>query len=528
MESSLVQSIQTTIEPYIKPREEAAYIRRVLALHLAKCLGESGLPLTSLALAEATRTRQVPLDSRGLLREYLIALNANVRARTDHEKIRSENVDKIRSAPGGKEAAVDHVGEHIALVKLQQKQERLLVIQKYLDQLFKQPAASQGFLALEEVFQGSSHLPEVPREVVNSFTIQATAPKMDLKNLANQLEKVALRAKLLLKREEQLLEEVKARSESVARSISDGAKLHALNTTRNELINWIESELGKASGDAAGLSEEDPEDGGGKVARSRLSSLKSTRKDMANNLNEVKDKYAKYVEARKALLLSVKQSNHVSVTPKVNQLETTQPTATLSEATAYLITPYLENLLSISREQKGLILQKSHFNITLARQLKDTCQMLDHLAEESQLLPRYPVQGASRPKPRLVDDLTAGASEKPDSSARVRAWVSAADSAKIGTLEAVAEKVEEGQVALEGSMKALYQISHLLGQDVVDVAQAPESDMAEEDIWLASGSASRKTESRKRMDKAGISSKPGDVWSILRADLGLIDSEHHT
>ncbi len=46
----------------------------------------------------------------------------------------------------------------------------------------------------------------------------------------------------------------------------------------------------------------------------------------------------------------------------------------------------------------------------------------------------------------------------------MKSWVFAADSAKIATLESVAEKVEEGQLALEDSMKILGEVDRLLGR----------------------------------------------------------------
>ena len=147
--------------------------------------------------------------------------------------------------------------------------------------------------------------------------------------------------------------------------------------------------------------------------------------------------------------------------------------------------------------------------------------MLDRLADESQLLPDH----AARPKFGLVDGLGLGVSEKPDSSARVKTWVFAADAAKMATLEAVAEKLEEGQLALEGSMTALHEIDRLLGKPGVEDATAEEEE-EEEDIWLAEAEPSRKgaaskKHSSRRKPKA---EKEKDLWSMLQGNLGLMGS----
>jgi hypothetical protein len=402
--------------------------------------------------------------------------------------------------------------EHLVRIKLQRKQERLRTVEKHIGLLIQKPAASATFLDPEDIFKDMQPLPDVPREIVEGLALGEATGKADLKNLINQLEKQVLRAKVLLKSEENLLDAVKRRSSVRPDNLTDHAKLVALNATRTDLINWMEAELSKVPGDEPN-GEEDENHGGTTQA-----TVDSGQMD--EQLACIRSKYAQYLAARKSLLQLVAQKPQPAMLPKTD-LDTQQQHANPAPpAVTYLLTPYLERLLSLAREQKSLITQKSHLNITIAKQLKETVQMLDHLAEESNLLPSHPIPGTSRRNLGFGDAL--GASETLDSSSRVKPWVYAADSAKIATLEAVAEKIEEGQVALEGSMRVIQEIEQLLGRNPAEEG-GEKADVMDDDIWLAedkpSASAGPARKHAKKESKVGNAT---DLWAFLDGALGLL------
>lgn len=512
--TSTCQDVQEALKPYIRSRDEVAYIRRVLALHLDSCL-KDGSACSPLALVESSHGVNLSQDTRGLHEEYLKALNANITARAENSQVLQDlnRATGPRGAPTP--AALDYLDEHLVRIKLQKKLEKLQVLEKYLNLLRHKPAASSSFLDPEAIFEDTRPLPAVPSEVVHGFAQRETTGKTDLKDLIGRLEKQVLRTKLLLKGEEQLLEEVKARSEIQPESISESAKLGALNTTRNELISWIESELGKA-GDAPDDPEEAAED---------IESTVHSGDNIEERLASIKEKYTQYLAMRKSLLQLVSQQPQPETQPQTGSLESTPaPTAPPAPAN-HLLTPYLENLLAVAHEQKALIGQKSHFNIAIAKQLKDNSQTLDHLAEESNLLPSYPMPGTSRRGLGFGDSMMAP--ESLDASSRVKPWVFAADSAKIATLEAVAEKVEEGQLALESSMKDLDEIDRLLGRRSAKRECDPESAVAEDDdIWLKEESGAKSEGPRKHAKKPSTAGEAEDAWSILEGNLGLLRSEN--
>ncbi|KAI8254716.1 hypothetical protein K4K58_006247 [Colletotrichum sp. SAR11_239] len=506
-----IEKVQASLQPYIKPREQVAYIRRALALHLQAC-GQPGPIESPLSLIDASCTITPTKEARGLQREYLRALDANIKARNDYENTRNDTA----TPPPSRSKIVDprdQLEDHIALVKLRQKQQRLQTVQKYLDLLVRQPAASPDFLDLEVVFRDSPPLPDVPTAVVNSFTVTNTSATTDLSGLAGQLEKVVLRAKLLLQREEQLLQDVRQRTGELAGQVSDEAKAHALDTTRAELINWIETELSKASGEG----EDD--------SYSQRNGQPADKTNIDEKLVEIRDKYTRYTAARKSLLHMVSDETQPILRPGGEAARASQSEEIPPAPTTHLLIPYLEKLLALSREQKGMIAHKSHVNNVLSKQAKETRQALDHLAEESQLLPEHPMP-KPRPRSGFADDFASAVSEKQAMSERVKPWVFAADSAKIATLEAVAEKIEEGQVALEGSMSALQEVDRLLGQNQSEKDAV--GDTTEEDIWLTQGSAS-KTGARRHgaHQRKESAAKSGDIWSAIHGDLGLIGHEDH-
>ncbi|KAK4159165.1 hypothetical protein QBC43DRAFT_327699 [Cladorrhinum sp. PSN259] len=515
----VIKSIQKILDPFIRPREEVAQIRRVLALHLASCVQD--VPVTEpLALVEATNPASLS-TARGLHRDYLEALNANIQARN---KFKAQS--QKQSHPSGKdtshsdEAGRDTLHEHLATIQLKKKQERLEVVQKHLEVLKRKPAASEGFMKPEEIFKDSRPLPKVPGDLVTALGFDKTATCAHLKDLIDQLEKHVLRTKLLLKREEQLLEQVKSRSTSTPETITDSAKLEALSKTRVELISWIETELSKASGD--------DNDGAGDDMSHRRSVRGSIDPiNMDDQLASIKEKYTQYIEARKALLQLVAQQPKPDIQPRSEDQKPPGVAESGPAPSSHLLAPYLEQLLAISREQKGLITQKSHLHNTITKQAKENCKVLDHLADESQLIPAHPMPGAGRSKSGFSDSCLSTGAEKAEVSSRIKPWVYAADQAKIATLETVAEKIDEGQVALESSMRTLAEMDVLLGRQAGNEVGKGDG---EEDLWLEEGrhAENARKHTDKRGSKVGRQQQqplPKTVFDLLDGNLGLLRSE---
>lgn len=511
-----VERIQAALEPHVRSREDVSHIRRVLSLYLLSSY-ENGPQPGALALPGTHCTIKSTAGVRGLQRDYLKALHANIKAKQDQEAVR-------QALQGGSTATVRmlddprRLEEHVVSIKLKRKQEQLQAVEKYLELLSQKPAASPEFVRPEELFKDIKRLPEVPKTVVSGFTVNNGSAKPDLKALVDRLEKAVLRSKLLLKKEEQLLEEVRSRSTATRGTMSDGAKLAALSATRDELIGWMEAELGKASH----LDNSQHEEGDGK---------QQTTPDMGHvqeQLAIVKDKYANYVAARKSLVELVQLPTQPEIQMKAPEKSTlhTQSEVSRTTPTTHLITPYIEGLIQVGQDQRSSIAQKSHINTVLAKQTEESVRALDRLTEESQLIPDHPMPGAARRNKGLGEDPPSNGVDK--LSDRVQPWVLAADTAKLATLEAVAERIEEGQVALERSTKSLAEIDQLLGRDTNPGGESTaEEDTTLDDIWLAESASPRKGPMAKNhvRNKSSMVKEKGDIWSTLDGSVGLINAE---
>lgn len=510
-----LRTVQEAFGPHVKPREEVAHIRRVLALHLQSCLKDAKAADGPLGLVVPTESVSSSL-ARGLHREYLEALNANKRARDEAEACAQET-PRTRGEPAfSPDQGFDRLQNYLVGICLREKQERLQAVDKYLDLLGEKPVASPDFLLPENVFAGSKELPEVPEELIRALALEKPSASTQLADLIDQLEKHVLRTKLLLKREERLLEQVKARSSTRPESISDSAKLEALNATRTELINWMETELSKVS--EAGEGDGAHESSGQRTGSERLD----------QQLASIKNKYTRYLESRKLLLELVTQQVKPVIKPQ--NPPSTQPTVSppAPPPLAHLLSPYFKELLSVAREQKGLIVQKSHLNTAVTRQLKENAHGLERLAEESQLIPSHPMPSGVRQTTTFGDAVTSAVSLPLSATNRVMPWVFAAESAKITTLENVAEKIEEGQVALEVSAKTVSEIDQLLGRNLISEGRDKGGDgRVDDDIWLAEGADARKShENKKHTARKGSKSSPSrDTWDMVDGNVGLLQSD---
>ncbi len=359
-------------------------------------------------------------------------------------------------------------------------------------------AAPIEHLDTKAVLKGMGSPPQVPPEVMSVTSIQQEPGGGYLKELVGHLEKSVLHAKMLLKREQKLLAKVQDANGTSA--VIGGDKLQALGTTRNELINWIESELTKAGESSPGDEEipasASPKSGGKEYIDSQLAS--------------VQRQYSRYTKARQALLIAVTRNLDPPAPIAANDCND-KPTGKESQnhanGLAYIAQPYLEEIVSISNEQKAMIQQKSHISISLAKQLKEGGQDLDRLAEESHLLRAHPMRSAKFPHKGLEGPVSFGdgisGHEKPDSSRRARTWVFAAELAGIGTRDAVSEKLEDGGMAMLDAQEKLLELLCLLGNDVEE-----------------EGRDSNATYSPKE----GVG-RAGDIWAILDGSLGVIQRD---
>ncbi|KAL0469102.1 hypothetical protein QR685DRAFT_529746 [Neurospora intermedia] len=575
-----LEAVQKVLQPYIRPREEAAHIRRFLTLHLSSGLKDGATLTEPLSLTESSEVPPYSQDTRGLYREFLEALSANIKARKEYHTLSQKRSHHELSIPKPTEIQSNYLLNHLTNLKIQKKQEKLLVVKKNLDLLRQKPAASPDFLDHQKLFRVCRPLPEVPTEIINSLALEETSENITvsssvrLEDLVETLEHRTFETKLSLKQEETLLENAESHYFAVQpEEINPKAKLQALNATRTELINWVETELGKASGEER--------NGGGEMAGQddfqvqRDQQLAHKTQLLNQQLTSIKEKYAEYLSRRKALLelvttqlrslpsldfpaITAFPSSPSAASPERSSTQAAAATAAAEAPTSapiidHLLTPTLTRLLTLSHEHKGLMAHKAHITALLTKQLRENAQVLDHLVEESQLIPAHATAVVVQ-KREHDDDPNAMMSSR-----LVNPWVSAADSAKIATFEVVVEKIEKGQIALEGAIRMLGEADRLLGRGLQQQQQRQQSVKAacgeeegndddnddgdddevgeESDIWLVEGQKSLKITNsaggsglgtrydeggRKGMETTGHREGGSlSMWNIVDVDVGL-------
>lgn len=503
-----LHDVHHVLEPYIKKRQEAIRIRQILSAHLSTHVHQKeAYPIFHpLSLIEASPSSELSLKgTRGLQREYVQCLGTNIKARKEFAKASKEHQLKsithpadatrdISQAHGDSESTLS---TFVDIVKYRRKHERLSIMQDYVDAVAEKLPATTDQLGSGVALKNVGSLPQIPPDVMGTANAPRDSEETDLKDLVNQLEKAVLRAKLLLQREQKFLTKIKERNNVSVNTLSGhGQKLQALGTARNELINWIETELAKTSDDSP--DSEDPiqvtaaEDGDAGFIDSELVSIQR--------------QYNQYSKLRRALIIAatghLDQPTPAKPIPDTDDVETNGATQKPDPGN-HIMHPYLFEMMSISNEQKAIIQQKSHFTISLAKHLKEAGQGVDRLAEESHLLPAYPMPRTASHGSNFDGLASFGGSisnhEKPDSSRKARAWVFAADSARAATTNSISEKIEEGRLNVLDARQTLLELQHLLGEDV---------------------GAGRRTAVQAAEDVKQTNTR--DIWASLAGNLGAI------
>jgi hypothetical protein len=509
-----VKEVQRSLHPFVKKRQEVIKIRRILTFRLTSHINSDEDEARSIArplslLETSCGFETIPHGFRGIQKEYLRCVLANINARTENAAIRREhlgahagyeNQDSVSRRQGSSKdlnAACPPIQSFLDLVTQRQKHDRLHIVQDYIDMLAEKSAASPEHLDPKRVLKDVESLPKMPPEIMQVSNISQGSGRTDLKGLVDQLEKSVLCAKLLLKREQNFLAKLKAENE--ASSNSNGSRLEALGHTRNFLINWIEDEL-------AGAGENLPESEGIQDLHTSGSKGKAY---IDAQLIAVQNQYARYTKARQSLVAVSTDKLDTAVAPSHKDSVISPPKDERNglSAMSQVIHPYLEEMVTVTNEQKAIIQQKSHLTITLAKQLKEAGQGLGRMADESHLLPTHPLPTVSSQHKGLEAAVSFGdeisSHEKPDTSRRAQAWVFAAEAAGNATKGLISDRLEEGEVLIADAQQTLLEVHNLLGNQnkVTDLGRG-----------LAASSKRENGQS-------------GDIWARLDGNLGVNKDE---
>lgn len=324
------------------------------------------------------------------------------------------------------------------------------VLQRYLQSILDKSVALES--QLDSVLQ--SH--KAPRTRRNEDTVAeppVASSQHDREVMVYELEKAVIAAKATLKQERISLQNVGSRKERGlnGNQMPSGKRMHALSRTRSKLIEWVETELEKVSEVEASAAD----------AQMRPFS----KQEIAQHLEDIHSLYAAYVAERKRLVRSLVDIEMVD-SPIVGVQTTPREQPVPQQRPASDILPSLVDHVSISREQKSLIQQRSYLTTGLLKQYEEAILTLDRLADESHLthtypLPSVPIVTAQTALTSFADDLQSTAPSNLRSY--TKAWTFAAALAANNTKDTVDEHFEQGSNAIESARQALEGISSLLG-----------------------------------------------------------------
>jgi len=506
--------VAEALKPFIRTRQEALHIRRVLSLYLASHI--EGLPngdVSPISLATPSSevcVKRIPSELTGVRRDYLLALQANIKARENYARFTREieNVSDVKSrddilnSENDKSAAIS---TYLNLFEARQRHEKLRILQVYVDLLAKKGAAQPEYFTLESVNDEVGPAPELTFAPESNSSNSATQDA-NIQALTTRLEKALLRANSGLQRERTLLAEAKEKYQNAATSEpSSGARIHALTRTRDELVSWLEGQLAKVN-EAEDRSE----------ARTP-SSPADEKIDIEQQKVAIQKLYKDYFKIRKSLinLASKPRTTHsleklnIHQGKEPNTSEPSQPEPN-PEASS-LLPPLTEHLIPAANAQTALFHEQTHISRAASDQTKATDRMLQKLADESHLLHKYPIP-ATQPRsenivtePKLLTSpfgVVFGTEEGADIVDKARAWAFAADAAKTAQNEAIEQKLRRGEEYATAAQSTLVEIESLLG------GEGEMEEGLDEDIW---------TEKRERKQ-----SRRGGrgVWSGMDGMIG--------
>ena len=513
--------------------EETVKIRRLLTLYLASLITFPDERPSHFQLCNpetALEVKSIPREVIGLRRQYLKEVQANIKARHDYQDLLAQ-----RAGPDETGEDVADVGDglarletHLRLLQLRKRREEVQITQHYLEKLKEtNPAKDGGFHFKqhpidEDVTTASL---QTPLEIDDGSTGRDSTEA-----LMKKLERAVIRAKYQLEREERLLAEVKARHPKDSSTDQDndpGPRLNALAATRDELVRFLEEKMSSDSIEYDNSAHSAVENGA-------VSAL-----DREQVQEEIQAEYEKYLTARRRLLdvasialsASGGSGSHDTLYGKDTEVVDNRVGAPLPAITqpALSALPFVgEQLLPLLRNQRAHALQRSYTSKVLNTERRKALDSLDLLADESHLLPAYPIMARQARFKNVVSAL--GGPKKPDHAMvdaedtdemikRVEAWEFAAEEASKAGDGFVMDKVNYGNERLDGAEGSLALLDKLLGKDPQKLAAAGHGG-DEADIWLEAAGADTENAQNRRARPIQQESGP---WVGLNGTVGLAD-----
>ncbi|CAD0091336.1 unnamed protein product [Aureobasidium mustum] len=369
VEQCPLPELAEALRPYIRPREEVAEIRRGIDSLLSQYVHDSNVQISKVTLPTTETSAQSALNSpfNGVRRAFMQALIARQKAQSQYDALKAE-LDLLQHTPSEKESDEKHenpVADTVALIRQRQRRDKLLVIEKALDNLEKVRHTSQY---------------ADPSELLNSMQSQIPPPlaqQSQDESLAEaqshvfELQKAVLRAQNSI----QTRSHINSSQQPITQ---DWKRAYALRKARDGLISWIEGELSKLSEDEEHMHPDMdvPEDSG----TESLDEIKITLQDL----------YSKYISSRERLVQVLNTQVKTNSEPDKPLLDRQQSANDKDEsnnaALALRVLPYIGILRSTTQEEAALMQHASYIRRQITAVSTETEQLLVRLSDESHMV----------------------------------------------------------------------------------------------------------------------------------------------
>jgi hypothetical protein len=463
-------------------------------------------------------TKDYPKKITGLERRYLEALQKNVTARKEYNALLQQSTQQP-SAPSVN-VQKTHLSEQVELLRLQKRHEELQMFQRYLNNLSNGHVEKADFLDLK---RSKEHEPESLPSDYQHYRDDIDQAKDSIDALARRLEIEVIRTKHQVDLERKFLSEAERDVDAIPTSAKHRNRVRALAMAKDELVIWMEDNMAASQANEKSMADDELK---GPQAGSSISQLQ----------NEIMEEYQIYIGFRGRMLELISDLNTYNQRPPRETQASEAKIRTLAPSfppTCPSFLPFVQNQIGRTRKlYQCHRRQVDHLTGLISEEHSKTTSELARLADESHLLPSYPMLAQ---QDRFKHATAAIAPKSPFSDAKpgdgenemtrwMQAWAFAADAVKKATDAIVAGHLVIGNEAVEDGERSVSEIQDLLGYDR-ELGQEQISGRGEqgdgedgeedldEDVWAVEAAMASR--------KPAFDGKKGP-WSGLQGNVGLL------
>ncbi|KAI5203738.1 hypothetical protein E4T38_05040 [Aureobasidium subglaciale] len=370
VEQCPLPELAEALGPYIRSREEVNKIRRGIDSLLTQFVHDENVPISkaTLSVAETSAQSAINIPFNGVRRAFMQALIARQKAQSQYDALKAE-LGLLQSPVDKRETTKmkdSPVADTVALIRQRQRRDKLLVIDKALDNL--------------EKARHSSRYAD-PSELLNGMQAQIPPPHTQQsqdESLAEaqshifELQKAVLRAQSNIQSKPHI-------NHAKDTNLEDWKRAYALRRARDDLIAWIEGELAKLSEDED-HTDPDLEITADTGAEESLEDIKTT----------LQNPYDKYINSRQHLLRVLSpdsQAKPGGIEPVPDGQQSANSDAQSSNTgLASRILPFIEILRSTAQDEAALMQHTSYLRRQVTAVSAETEQLLVRLSDESHMV----------------------------------------------------------------------------------------------------------------------------------------------